>query len=368
MRAPFRVLLAVFLAASCPALAQAGDTAEKPLPPDVTDRRDEAVGRWREWGGTRHGTDPQLERGASGEVTRFRQIFVSGQEVSGPWNRQLVLMEWRPRTPGLYDERWFAQSGQLLSERGVRPHPRHPFRLVFSEPYRYARSYYPNGKLRSREAFATAHRTRYEAWLEDGTLFGVITGHGKSEKVAVTHPGAKQELAVCAREALRGFRGPSGAYGLHEKMGQWDRPFTVSCTSGLGTSVHLEYSSDGRLRLRQHLTRVQVAGQEQTALRIERWDGEGRLRAEVSIARGEHRGHARCFLADGSLRAEGQVRLEPGAYQNHYAITGAWTTWNADGGVLRSLEDVEREMPNGRWACLEGIDWEEPGGELNGAR
>ncbi len=93
----------------------------------------------------------------------------------------------------------------------------------------------------------------------------------------------------------------------------------------------------------------------QVQLSVERWDREGRLRVEVRVERGALTGKGRCFHADGALRAEGQVRLVPGERAS-YASTGAWTTWGVDGGVLRSIKDIERELPNGEWACLSGME------------
>ncbi|HEX8698639.1 MAG TPA: hypothetical protein VF815_07375, partial [Myxococcaceae bacterium] len=232
------------------------------------------------------------------------------------------------------------------------------FQLVFSEPSRYARTYYPGGKLRSSEAVEGASApTRYQAWLEDGALFGGFTRQGEQQRVNITHPGAKQELTACAKGARYTLQGPSGRYGLHEKVRLWDRRLSVECTARLGASVLVEYDLDGRLRLREHRTTTKQEGETQVQLSVEHWDGEGRLRAEVRVERGALTGKGRCFHADGALSAEGQVRLVLGERAT-YKSTGAWTTWGVDGGVRASVEDFEREMPHSEWACLSGTDWE----------
>ena len=358
MRLPGFLLLTALLAA--PSLVSAEEEArEHPLPASVTVRREEAERRWREWGGVRHGTGRQLEKNAAGQVTRFRQLYVVGEEVTGPQSGQLVLLEWVPRGPGLFDEKWYAQSGEVLSERGVRPHPRHPFQLVFSEASRYARTYHSGGKPRSSESLQDGREpTRYQAWLEDGALFGSFTRRGERQQVQITHPGAKQELSACAKGAQYTLQGPSGRVGLHEKARLWDRRLSVGCTARLGTSVLVEYDLDGRLRLREHVTTTRQEGEAQVQLSVEHWDRQGRLRAEVRVERGALTGKGRCFHANGTPLAEGQVRLIRGEHVS-FASTGAWTTWGEDGGVLQSIEDREREMPNGEWACLSG--WiEEP--------
>jgi hypothetical protein len=355
MRLPGFLLLTTLLGP--PSLASGGEEEEEhPLPASVTVQREEAERRWREWDGVRHGTGPQLQKSAAGQLTRFRQIHVVGGGVTGPRRGQLVLLEWVPRSPGLFDEKWYAQSGEVLSERGVRPHRRHPFQLVFSEPSLYARTYHPGGTPRSSESLQGATEpTRYQAWLEDGAPFGGFTRRGERQQVHITHPGAKQELTACAKGARYTLQGPSGRYGLHEKVRLWDRRVSVGCTARLGTSVLVEYDLDGRLRLREHLTTTRQEGEAQVQLSVERWDREGRLRAEVRVERGALTGKGRCFHADGALAAEGQVRLVPGERAT-YASTGAWTTWGADGGVLLSLEDIERESPHTEWACLRGVE------------
>jgi hypothetical protein len=73
MRLPGFLLLTALLGS--PSLASGEEEAEEhPLPASVTVQREEAERRWREWGGVRHGTGPQLQKNVAGQVTRFRQI------------------------------------------------------------------------------------------------------------------------------------------------------------------------------------------------------------------------------------------------------------------------------------------------------
>ncbi len=169
----------------------------------------------------------------------------------------------------------------------MRPHRRYPFQLVFSEPALYARTYHLGGRPRSSESLqGTTEPTRYQAWLEDGTLFGGFTQQGERQQVHITHSGAKQELTACAKGARYTLQGPSGRYGLHEKARLWDRRLSVGCTARLGTSVLVEYDQDGRLRLREHVTTTRQEGEVQVKLSVERWDREGRLRVQVRVERG----------------------------------------------------------------------------------